>query len=79
MNEEQVKESEVLTISERELQTHVSSYPSFYHALLPAIVLLSVVCMGTGHLFALVGDEQVWLQEDDGRVPKGGEGANSLP
>lgn len=44
----------------------------------PLCFSCAAVGTGIGHFFALVGDEQVWLQEDDGRVPKGGEGANSL-
>lgn len=44
---------------------------------LPFGISLLVLCLA-GHFSALVRDEQVWLQKDNGRVPKGGEGANSL-
>ena len=79
VNEVQAKDGEVWTVGESLLQAQVSAHSSFYRGLLPAMCFfLSVTAIAMGHLSALVGDEQVWPQEDDGRLPRGGEGASSL-
>lgn len=69
-NEQQTRETEVWIASERKLQIHFGSSSFFLPgSTLPATLLLSRI-VSIRPFFALVGGEQVWLQKDNGRLPR---------